>query len=270
VRAAESANLIPVYRELCADSDTPVSAYAALGGGEYSFLLESVVGGATWAAYSFVGVAPRAVLTWRGRHRQRDLVRRRRRRAAEDRGVARRRSAEALAEVMASAAGGRRRGCRGSGAAPSGGSPTTACARSRICRRGRKPGVGGADRVHGDHRHRGDLRQPAPDLKVVATPYVRGPSAPPPPTIGPARASTRSSRACAGRARRSSRWRRCRAPRRCRRRAPASSARPSSRARSIASRSTCWPATRSRWCCRSASTCRAATSIRSTSIARCG
>ncbi len=65
VRAAESANLIPVYRELCADSDTPVSAYAALGGGAYSFLLESVVGGATWAAYSFVGVAPRAVLTVR-------------------------------------------------------------------------------------------------------------------------------------------------------------------------------------------------------------
>ncbi len=66
VRAAASGNLIAVYRELCADADTPVSAYAALGGGEYSFLLESVVGGATWAAYSFVGVAPRAVVTCRG------------------------------------------------------------------------------------------------------------------------------------------------------------------------------------------------------------
>ena len=66
VRAAASANLIPVYRELCADGDTPVSAFAALGGGDYSFLLESVVGGATWAAYSFVGVAPRAVLTCQG------------------------------------------------------------------------------------------------------------------------------------------------------------------------------------------------------------
>ena len=66
VRAATGANLIPVYRELCADSDTPVSAYAALGGGDYSFLLESVVGGATWAAYSFVGVAPRAVLVCEG------------------------------------------------------------------------------------------------------------------------------------------------------------------------------------------------------------
>jgi len=62
VRAADQGNLIPVYRELLADGDTPVSAYAALGGGEHSFLLESVVGGETWAAYSFVGVAPRAVL----------------------------------------------------------------------------------------------------------------------------------------------------------------------------------------------------------------
>jgi len=64
VAAAGRGNLIPVYRELLADSDTPVSAYAALGAGEHSFLLESVVGGATWAAYSFVGVAPRAVVRW--------------------------------------------------------------------------------------------------------------------------------------------------------------------------------------------------------------
>ena len=64
VAAAEKGNLIPVYRELLADGDTPVSAYAALGAGEHSFLLESVVGGATWAAYSFVGVAPRAVVRW--------------------------------------------------------------------------------------------------------------------------------------------------------------------------------------------------------------
>src|SRR5436853_3291664 len=62
--AATRGNLIPVYRELLADGDTPVSAYAALGADDHSFLLESVVGGETWAAYSFVGVAPRAVLTW--------------------------------------------------------------------------------------------------------------------------------------------------------------------------------------------------------------
>jgi anthranilate synthase component 1 len=66
VRAAGQGNLIPVYRELLADGDTPVSAYAALGRADHSFLLESVVGGATWAAYSFVGVAPRAVLRCSG------------------------------------------------------------------------------------------------------------------------------------------------------------------------------------------------------------
>src|SRR5438093_5151235 len=65
VTAAGQGNLIPVYRELLADSDTPVSAYAALGAGEHSFLLESVVGGSTWAAYSFVGVSPRAVVRWK-------------------------------------------------------------------------------------------------------------------------------------------------------------------------------------------------------------
>jgi len=60
--AAKAGNLVPVYREIMADGDTPVSAYAKLGGGDYSFILESVVGGEKWAAYSFIGVAPRAVL----------------------------------------------------------------------------------------------------------------------------------------------------------------------------------------------------------------
>jgi anthranilate synthase component 1 len=61
-RAAERGNLIPVYRELLADGDTPVSAYAKLGANDWSFLLESVIGGEKWAEYSFVGVTPRAVL----------------------------------------------------------------------------------------------------------------------------------------------------------------------------------------------------------------
>src|SRR5579871_4103916 len=55
-----------VYREVLADTDTPVSAYAKLGRGPYSFLLESVVGGDKWAAYSFAGVHPRAVVRARG------------------------------------------------------------------------------------------------------------------------------------------------------------------------------------------------------------
>src|SRR6516165_7885382 len=57
---ARHGRLAFVYREVLADTDTPVSAYAKLGRGPYSFLLESVVGGDKWAAYSFVGVRPRA------------------------------------------------------------------------------------------------------------------------------------------------------------------------------------------------------------------
>src|SRR5438105_1047237 len=63
--AAARGNLVPVYRELVADGDTPVSAYAKLGRRPYSFLLESVVGGEKWAAYSFLGVGARAVIAAR-------------------------------------------------------------------------------------------------------------------------------------------------------------------------------------------------------------
>jgi anthranilate synthase component 1 len=51
-----------VYKEQLADSETPVSVFAKLGRGPYSFLLESVVGGEKWAAYSFAGVRPRTVI----------------------------------------------------------------------------------------------------------------------------------------------------------------------------------------------------------------
>jgi anthranilate synthase component 1 len=64
---AQKGRLCFVYRELLADSDTPVSLYARLGRGPYSFLLESVVGGEKWAAYSFAGVRPRMVIRAKGR-----------------------------------------------------------------------------------------------------------------------------------------------------------------------------------------------------------
>jgi anthranilate synthase component 1 len=66
IELARRGRLAFVYREVMADTDTPVSAYAKLGRGPYSFLLESVVGGEKWAAYSFVGVRPRAVIRARG------------------------------------------------------------------------------------------------------------------------------------------------------------------------------------------------------------
>ncbi|MFQ5509896.1 MAG: anthranilate synthase component I [Leptospirillia bacterium] len=59
---AGSGNLIPVYREIMADLDTPVTAFMKLSEGENSFLLESVAGGERWARYSFIGWDPRVVI----------------------------------------------------------------------------------------------------------------------------------------------------------------------------------------------------------------
>ncbi|HEY2733824.1 MAG TPA: anthranilate synthase component I family protein [Polyangiales bacterium] len=55
---AKQGSVVPVSRELLADSLTPVVAYASVGESVGSFLLESVVGGEKWARYSFVGFEP--------------------------------------------------------------------------------------------------------------------------------------------------------------------------------------------------------------------
>jgi len=54
---------VPVFAELPADLDTPLSAYLRLRPGPYSFLLESVEGGENWARYSFLGTDPHMVLS---------------------------------------------------------------------------------------------------------------------------------------------------------------------------------------------------------------
>ncbi|HUI05727.1 MAG TPA: anthranilate synthase component I [Verrucomicrobiae bacterium] len=59
---AKQGNLIPVYREIIADAETPVSAYQKLQKSGGSFLLESVVGGEHIGRYSFVGSHPRKVI----------------------------------------------------------------------------------------------------------------------------------------------------------------------------------------------------------------
>ncbi len=60
-------NLIPVYREILADTETPVSAALKLGGSP-SFLLESMIGGEKWARYSFLGSRPsRIIRSWGNR-----------------------------------------------------------------------------------------------------------------------------------------------------------------------------------------------------------
>jgi anthranilate synthase component 1 len=66
--AAGPANLIPVYREFAADLETPVSVYLKLMDElGPSFLLESVEGGEQVGRYSFVGVAPRGMISLNGR-----------------------------------------------------------------------------------------------------------------------------------------------------------------------------------------------------------
>ena len=60
-------NLIPVTAEIMADLETPVSAFLKLGGGPYSFLLESVEGGGGSGRYSFLGTGPRTVFRAKGR-----------------------------------------------------------------------------------------------------------------------------------------------------------------------------------------------------------
>ncbi len=59
-------NLVPVYREIKADMDTPVSAYLKIARGDYSFLLESVEGGERLARYSFLGTEPSRIITTGG------------------------------------------------------------------------------------------------------------------------------------------------------------------------------------------------------------
>jgi anthranilate synthase component 1 len=58
-------NLVPVYREIVADLETPVSAFLKINHGGYSFLLESVEGGQRLARYSFIGTDPYRVLATR-------------------------------------------------------------------------------------------------------------------------------------------------------------------------------------------------------------
>ncbi len=59
---ADHGNLIPIYRELPADMETPVSVYLKLQDEGPSFLLESVSGGEQVARYSFIGVRPHTLL----------------------------------------------------------------------------------------------------------------------------------------------------------------------------------------------------------------
>ncbi len=70
---ANKGNLIPVYREILADMETPVSAFLKIDDGKNSFLLESMEGGEKWARYSFLGSRPSVIVRTSGR--QAEIVR---------------------------------------------------------------------------------------------------------------------------------------------------------------------------------------------------
>jgi anthranilate synthase component 1 len=62
LRLAREHDVVPVYKELMADTETPVSVLQRFVQRENAFLLESMEGGETWGRYSFVGVDPQPLL----------------------------------------------------------------------------------------------------------------------------------------------------------------------------------------------------------------
>ncbi len=68
MQRADGADVVPVWRDILLDTDTPVSAFAKLRRGPFAFLLESApAGGETWSRYTFIGTEPRSA--WRLRDR---------------------------------------------------------------------------------------------------------------------------------------------------------------------------------------------------------
>lgn len=64
IQGKEPARLVPIWRDILLDTDTPVSAFAKLRRDPFAFLLESAPAGSdTWARYTFMGTEPRRA--WR-------------------------------------------------------------------------------------------------------------------------------------------------------------------------------------------------------------
>src|SRR5687768_5426003 len=56
--------LVPLWRDILLDAETPVAAFAKLRRPPFAFLLESApAGGETWSRYTFLGTEPRRA--WR-------------------------------------------------------------------------------------------------------------------------------------------------------------------------------------------------------------
>jgi len=68
LRLSKKANVIPVYKEISADLDTPVSAFLKMSKDSHAFLLESVEGQEKIARYSFLGTKPSLVFRCKARN----------------------------------------------------------------------------------------------------------------------------------------------------------------------------------------------------------
>ena len=67
LKLSKHGNVIPVYKEINADLETPVSAFLKLQKTEHAFLLESVEGQEKIARYSFLGSKPSMIFKSKGR-----------------------------------------------------------------------------------------------------------------------------------------------------------------------------------------------------------
>jgi len=65
-KLTQRGNLIPVYREILADVETPVSVLMKLQKKNHVYLLESVEGGEKWGRYSFLGADAGVIFQIRG------------------------------------------------------------------------------------------------------------------------------------------------------------------------------------------------------------
>ncbi len=63
---AKQSRFVPVYRQLTADTLTPVTAYQRIASGSWAFLFESVIGGEKVGRFSFVGSNPFLTITATG------------------------------------------------------------------------------------------------------------------------------------------------------------------------------------------------------------
>jgi len=67
IKKSKKGNLIPVYREILADFETPVSAFTKIDTGDYAYLLESAEKGEKMGRYSFLGSNPSLIFKSKGR-----------------------------------------------------------------------------------------------------------------------------------------------------------------------------------------------------------